>query len=242
VTFLLPHYSPHFRFQDGIWRSYRPTIIPLIKRKSVDVFQRKALDLAESRQYFISFPSPYLPNCGKSYLKEAISLLLLTQLARLQTSGSFMISPIQKTKTGVHVEPLQKTKCDDNCKIPARGMVPLKNYIKLCCLPFPTGAWKFQRGRGNLKVFQTTVFFFTFMFIPCILNNKCLLYTNMCTNKWCQFILKLLRHVSALIHHLQGVYKFCQLKLWVNKMVKYRIVVCCYDKIFVNVVACLIPG
>ena len=23
----------------------------------------------------------------------------------------------------------------------------------------------------------------TFMFIPCILNNKCLLYTNICTNK-----------------------------------------------------------
>jgi len=35
----------------------------------------------------------------------------------------------------------------------------------------------------------------TFMFIPCILYNKCLLYTNICTNKYCKFILKLLRHV-----------------------------------------------
>ena len=44
-----------------------------------------------------------------------------------------------------------------------------------------------------------------FVFIPCISNN-CFLYTNICTNKWCKFILKLLRHVSVLIHHLQGVY------------------------------------
>ena len=27
------------------------------------------------------------------------------------------------------------------------------------------------------------------MFIPCMLYNKCLLYTNMCTNKHCKFIL-----------------------------------------------------
>ena len=27
------------------------------------------------------------------------------------------------------------------------------------------------------------------MFIPYILNNICLLYTNICTNKWCKFIL-----------------------------------------------------
>jgi len=45
---------------------------------------------------------------------------------------------------------------------------------------------------------------FTSMFIPCIWNNKCLLYTNICTNKWCKFILNML-----LIHHLQGVYKLC---------------------------------
>ena len=36
------------------------------------------------------------------------------------------------------------------------------------------------------------IIIFTFMFIQCILNNKCLLYTNICTNKWCKFILKLL--------------------------------------------------
>jgi len=45
-----------------------------------------------------------------------------------------------------------------------------------------------------------------FMFIPCILINKCLLYTNICTNKWCKFVLKLLRHVSVSIHHPQTVY------------------------------------
>jgi hypothetical protein len=27
------------------------------------------------------------------------------------------------------------------------------------------------------------------MFILCILNNKCLLCTNICTNKWCKFVL-----------------------------------------------------
>ena len=32
------------------------------------------------------------------------------------------------------------------------------------------------------------------MFIPCILNNECSLYTNICTNKYCKFILKLFRH------------------------------------------------
>ena len=31
------------------------------------------------------------------------------------------------------------------------------------------------------------------------------LYINICIYKWCKFILKLLRHVSVLIHHLQGV-------------------------------------
>ena len=33
-----------------------------------------------------------------------------------------------------------------------------------------------------------------------------LLYTNICTNKYDKFTLKLLWHVSVLIHHLQGVY------------------------------------
>ena len=45
----------------------------------------------------------------------------------------------------------------------------------------------------------------TVMSIPCVLN-KCSLYTNIRTNKYCKFILKLLRHVSALIHRLQGFY------------------------------------
>jgi len=53
---------------------------------------------------------------------------------------------------------------------------------------------------GGKKHFQVT-----FMFIPCILNNKCLLCINICTNKWCKFILKLLRHVSVLIHHLESL-------------------------------------
>ena len=44
-------------------------------------------------------------------------------------------------------------------------------------------------------------------------RNKHLLYANICTNKWCKFMLKILGHVSVLIHHLQGVYKLCQLQL-----------------------------
>jgi len=48
------------------------------------------------------------------------------------------------------------------------------------------------------------------MLITLSANTACvLLYTNICTNKYCKFILKLLRHVTVLIHHLQGVYKFC---------------------------------
>jgi len=57
-----------------------------------------------------------------------------------------------------------------------------------------------------------------------------------------KLILKLLRHVSVLIHHLQGVYKMCQLKLLIIKMIKCNIVVCRYDKILVNVAAYVIPG
>jgi hypothetical protein len=37
--------------------------------------------------------------------------------------------------------------------------------------------------------------------------------------------IKLLRHVSVLKHHLQGVNKLCQLKLLIIKMIKYDIVV-----------------
>jgi hypothetical protein len=32
---------------------------------------------------------------------------------------------------------------------------------------------------------------------------------ELCKNKYFKFILKLLRYVSMLIHHLQGVYKLC---------------------------------
>ena len=62
---------------------------------------------------------------------------------------------------------------------------------------------------------------------------------NICTNKWRKFILKLLRHTSVLIHHLQGVSKMCQLKLWVIKMVMYNAVMC-YDKMLANVAAYVI--
>jgi hypothetical protein len=37
-----------------------------------------------------------------------------------------MVSPIQKTKTGLQVGPLEKAKRDDNCKIPAQGIISLK--------------------------------------------------------------------------------------------------------------------
>jgi len=35
-------------------------------------------------------------------------------------------------------------------------------------------------------------------------------------------ILKLLRHVWVLIHNLQGAYRFCQLKFWINELLKYN--------------------
>jgi len=43
--------------------------------------------------------------------------------------------------------------------------------------------------------------------------------------------LKLLRHVSVFLHHPQGAYKFCQLKLWINEMIQYDIAVCRYGTI-----------
>ena len=79
------------------------------------------------------------------------------------------------------------------------------------------------------------------MFTPYILN-KCSLYTNICTDKQCKFILKLPWRVSMLIFHLQGVLQLCQLKLRIIKMIQYNIVVCWYDKILVNVGACVIPS
>jgi hypothetical protein len=45
-----------------------------------------------------------------------------------------------------------------------------------------------------------------------------------------KLILKLL-HVSVLIHHLQGVYKLCQLKLCITKMIKYNTVACHYGNL-----------
>ena len=36
--------------------------------------------------------------------------------------------------------------------------------------------------------------------------GQCLLYTDICTNKYSTVTLKVLRHVSVLIHHLRGVY------------------------------------
>jgi hypothetical protein len=58
----------------------------------------------------------------------------------------------------------------------------------------------------------------------------------------CQFMLKLLQHVSVLIHRLWGSLQLWQLKLWIIKMIKYNILVCCYDKALVNVTAYIIPG
>jgi hypothetical protein len=55
-----------------------------------------------------------------------------------------------------------------------------------------------------------------------------------------KLILKLLRRISVLIHHLQGVYKLYQLKLRIIKMIKYDTVVYCYGKISVNVAAYVI--
>jgi len=46
----------------------------------------------------------------------------------------------------------------------------------------------------------------------------------------------------VLMHHLQGVYKLCRLKLRIIKMIKYSIVMCCYYKTLVNVAAYVITG
>ena len=55
-----------------------------------------------------------------------------------------------------------------------------------------------------------------------------------------KLILKWLRNVSVLIHHLQGVYKLCQLKLLIIKMIKCNILMWCYDKILEKVAAYVI--
>jgi hypothetical protein len=39
-----------------------------------------------------------------------------------------------------------------------------------------------------------------------------------------------------------GSLQLCWLKLWIIKMTKYNIVLCCYDKMLVNVAAYVIPG
>jgi hypothetical protein len=54
--------------------------------------------------------------------------------------------------------------------------------------------------------------------------------------------IKITPTVSVLIHHLQGIYKLCWLKLRIIKMIKYNIFVCRYDKILVNVAAYVISG
>jgi hypothetical protein len=46
-----------------------------------------------------------------------------------------------------------------------------------------------------------------------------------------KFILKFLRHVSVFLHHFQGNYKLCQLKLWIIKIIKYNPAACRYGKI-----------
>ena len=43
--------------------------------------------------------------------------------------------------------------------------------------------------------------------------------------------LKLLRHVSVLVHHPQGAHNLCQLKLRIIKMIKYNTSLCRYGKI-----------
>ena len=46
-----------------------------------------------------------------------------------------------------------------------------------------------------------------------------------------KLIIKLLQHVSVFLHHPQGAYKFCQLKLQIIKMIEQNITVCRYGKI-----------
>ena len=45
-----------------------------------------------------------------------------------------------------------------------------------------------------------------------------------------KLILKVLRHVSVFLHHLQGAYKLCQLKLRITGLKKYNIVESSYVK------------
>jgi len=46
-----------------------------------------------------------------------------------------------------------------------------------------------------------------------------------------KLIVKLLQHVSAFLHRLEGAYKLCQLKLWIIKMIKHNTAVCRCGKI-----------
>ena len=45
-------------------------------------------------------------------------------------------------------------------------------------------------------------------------------------------IFKLLRHVSVFLHHPQGIYKFCLLKLQIITMTEHNTAVCRYGKIY----------
>jgi len=46
-----------------------------------------------------------------------------------------------------------------------------------------------------------------------------------------KLILKLLRYVSVFLYHLQGAYRFCQLKLSIIELIKYNTAVCRYGRI-----------
>jgi len=81
-----------------------------------------------------------------------------------------------------------------------------------------------RRDNGNMDVHLST-----FISIPTSAHRNSI-----------KLILLLLRHASLSIDHPQGTYKLCQLKLLITESIKYKIVVCCYGKIVVNVAACVI--
>jgi hypothetical protein len=93
--------------------------------------------------------------------------------------------------------PQLATRWPPSCSLHSRGSDRLCHNSNTTNITNPTLAVHQHFHNSN-------TFTLFFMSILCILISKCLLYTNICINKWRNFVLKLLRHDSVLIHHLQG--------------------------------------
>jgi len=67
-------------------------------------------------------------------------------------------------------------------------------------------------------------------------------YTNICINKWCKINIKITPTCFDVNTSSSGGLQVLLVKLWINTMIKYNIVMCCYDRMLVNMAAYVIPG